>query len=180
MRSGPTGALPEGMPTDLPIVERQVVRVVVRDREGRVLLFHTREAPEPELGQWWEMPGGGIDPGESVEDAARREVFEEAGIDLTGVRIGAPTWRRTGVFRHRGVRRLSREVVVEARLEVSEPAIVEEGRADYEVEDYFGHRWWPLSELVDSDDRFYPRSLPVLIGDFLAGAEIDEPIEFWS
>ena len=168
------------MPTDLPVVERQVVRVVVRDREGRVLLFHTREAPVPELGEWWEMPGGGIDPGETVLEAARREVLEEAGLDLTAVEIGPPTWRRTGVFRHRDKRHLSHEVVVEARLDVSEPAILEDGRADYEVEDYFDYRWWPVAELVASEDRFYPRSLPVLIADFLAGTEIDEPIEFWS
>ncbi len=30
----------------------------------------------------WEMPGGTIEPGESIKDAARREFIEEAGYDI--------------------------------------------------------------------------------------------------
>lgn len=52
-----------------------------------VLLTH-QQAPEPE----YQLPGGGIDPGESPMAALRREVFEE-----TGWRIGA--LRRLTVYR---------------------------------------------------------------------------------
>ncbi|MFW8633878.1 NUDIX hydrolase [Cribrihabitans pelagius] len=52
-------------------------------------LLVTRQAdPGPEL----QLPGGGIDPGESPLPALHREVYEE-----TGWRIGAP--RRLGAFR---------------------------------------------------------------------------------
>ena len=56
-------------------------------RDGRVLLTHQAE-PAPEF----QLPGGGIDPGESPLHALHREVFEE-----TGWRI-APQ-RRLGAFR---------------------------------------------------------------------------------
>lgn len=56
-------------------------------RGGRVLLTH-QDAPWPEF----QLPGGGIDPGESPLRALHREVLEE-----TGWRIGAP--RRLGAFR---------------------------------------------------------------------------------
>src|SRR3954452_4510432 len=85
------------IPSDLPIVERDVVRVVVGDGQDRILLFHTREISAPELGEWWELPGGGIDPGETHVDAAVRELREEAGIIVTPEQVGAPTWRRIGV-----------------------------------------------------------------------------------
>jgi len=57
-------------------------------RDGGVLLTH-QDAPVPEF----QLPGGGIDPGESPLRALHREVREE-----TGWHIAAP--RRLGAFRH--------------------------------------------------------------------------------
>jgi len=64
------------LPGDLPIVERRVVRLVVLDELERLLLFHTRDGAHPELGTWWELPGGGIDPDETTR---RRTISTSAG-----------------------------------------------------------------------------------------------------
>ncbi|QDP94975.1 NUDIX domain-containing protein [Microlunatus elymi] len=46
------------------------------DKDGRVLLLrHAHDG-------LWATPGGGMEPGESPEAAARREVYEEAGLNL--------------------------------------------------------------------------------------------------
>lgn len=168
------------LPRDLPIVERDVVRLVIRDSQDKILLFHTRELSAPELGEWWELPGGGIDAGESYLDAALRELHEETGLVVSADQVGAPTWRRTGSFRHRDKRHVQHEVVVEVTLSVPGPAIDEAGRLDYEKEDYFGFRWWPIAEVIGNTGLFYPRSLPILLSRFLAGEELDEPLELWS
>jgi len=60
---------------------------VILPRGGDLLLTHQAE-PEPEL----QLPGGGIDPGESPLQALHREVIEE-----TGWRVSAP--RRLGAYR---------------------------------------------------------------------------------
>ncbi|GHG82875.1 NUDIX domain-containing protein [Pseudodonghicola xiamenensis] len=66
---------------------RRVGAYALLPRAGRLLL--TEQAnPAPDL----QLPGGGIDPGESPFAALHREVFEE-----TGWLIGRP--RRAGVFR---------------------------------------------------------------------------------
>ena len=52
---------------------------VVRDDRGRLLLV--RRAHEPGLGTW-SLPGGRIEPGESPEEAAVREVREETGLEV--------------------------------------------------------------------------------------------------
>jgi 8-oxo-dGTP diphosphatase len=44
--------------------------------EGRVLLAHRRDI------DWWNLPGGGMELGETVEDAIRREVREETGLEV--------------------------------------------------------------------------------------------------
>lgn len=56
---------------------RENVGVVVFDRRGRVWLgrrAHTQGAHS------WQFPQGGVDRGEDLEAAARRELFEETGI----------------------------------------------------------------------------------------------------
>lgn len=45
-------------------------------REGLLLMVRVRATGE------WFLPGGGVEPGESVEEALVREVQEEAGIDV--------------------------------------------------------------------------------------------------
>lgn len=57
-------------------------------RDGRLLLAQrTRPA---DLAGLWELPGGKVEPGETVEDALRRELREELGVDVSGgERIGA-------------------------------------------------------------------------------------------
>lgn len=56
---------------------------VVTDEQGRLLLVHKTE------NHLWALPGGGVDVGESVAQAAVREVEEETGMDDAGER---PAW----------------------------------------------------------------------------------------
>jgi len=49
--------------------------------DGKVLLIHRRNPPHG-----WALPGGFVEYGETVEDAVRREMKEETGLDLTDLR----------------------------------------------------------------------------------------------
>jgi 8-oxo-dGTP pyrophosphatase MutT (NUDIX family) len=168
------------LPDDLPVVERDVVRLVVQDVSGRVLLFRTHETSLPELGYWWELPGGGIEEGETYVATAVRELREEAGIEVAPGQVGPPTWRRTASFRYREGRRVQHEVIVVVQLDTVGPDVVEDERLDYEKEDYVDFCWMPVADLVASTERFYPGRLPEFLPDLLGGTPIDEPFELWS
>jgi 8-oxo-dGTP pyrophosphatase MutT (NUDIX family) len=156
------------------------VRAVILDSRDHLLLFHTHDPTYPELGTWWELPGGGIEPGETFREATVRELAEEAGITVTPDQVGEPTWRRRATFRYRGERRINNEVIVLVRLPAPGPPVDGAGRVGFEDEDYFDFRWWPMTEVTASADRFYPGRLPGLLTPFLAGEPIDEPFENWS
>jgi 8-oxo-dGTP pyrophosphatase MutT (NUDIX family) len=61
--------------------------VLFRDAQGRVLLVEPTYGTEP-----WEIPGGGLDEGESPLAGAHREIKEELGLDLPLGRLLAVDW----------------------------------------------------------------------------------------
>lgn len=52
------------------------VSALIFDEERRVLLAHRRDI------DWWNLPGGGMEHGETVEEAVIREVREETGLEV--------------------------------------------------------------------------------------------------
>lgn len=167
-------------PDDLVLVERWAVRLVVRDRAGSVLVFRAREITIPELGEWWELPGGGIEPGEDYRAAAVRELGEETGLVVGESGIGPARWRRDASYRHRGTRRLQHELIATVDLDGLEPAVDVSGQLPHEFEDYLWWRWMPVADITAGVDRFYPGRLPTLLPRLLAGETIDEEFELFS
>jgi 8-oxo-dGTP diphosphatase len=66
--------MPSNSPVDLTLF-RVGVNAVIFDGP-RVLLSLRRDI------EWWNLPGGGMEPGETVDEALRREVREETGLDV--------------------------------------------------------------------------------------------------
>ena len=63
------------------------VGALITDQSGRILLILRRN--EPSAGHW-SLPGGRVEPGESLEQAVVREVEEETGLRVT---VGEPAIR---------------------------------------------------------------------------------------
>lgn len=66
----------------LPVL---VVAVALMGQDGRVLM--QRRAPDKAHGGLWEFPGGKVEPGETPEQAAAREIAEELGVAIDPGRL---------------------------------------------------------------------------------------------
>lgn len=67
---------------DLDGVKKHIVGMLV-ERGGEVLLLH--RPPEEFMGGIWELPSGNVEAGEELDDAIRRELKEETGLDLAAI-----------------------------------------------------------------------------------------------
>jgi len=136
-------------------VEREAVRAVAVDPDGRVLLVRFEH---PVTGDsWWATVGGGIDEGESADEALRRELREEAGID--DLAIGPVVHEREHTFpwASRIIRQHERYHVVRVPGSEPRPAI------DLRPEGVTEVRWWTQAELERTDDTFVPHELVDLV-----------------
>ncbi|WP_407547789.1 NUDIX hydrolase [Streptomyces sp. Pv4-95] len=68
---------------DQDSITKHVVGAAIQDHDGRVLLLH--RAAGDFMGGLWELPSGGVDPGEDLLVALHREVKEETGLQLVTV-----------------------------------------------------------------------------------------------
>ena len=149
-----------------PDEPRCAARVLLLHEQAGLLLLRAEQAREPRV--FWIAPGGGLDPGETHEQAAVREVLEETGIT---VELGPAVWVR----RHR--------YTVDGRtFDQSERYYL--GRTDElsirprQQDDYVtAHRWWTPAELARAQDVLVPRRLAELLPPLLRGELPPEPID---
>ncbi|MEP6870223.1 MAG: NUDIX domain-containing protein [Anaerolineaceae bacterium] len=157
---------------------RDSARVLLLDPEGRLLLFRS-SFMDAETGlPVWFTPGGGVEPGESHEDAARREVIEETG--MTDVVFGPWVWVREYTAVWLGSERHGEWFHADERYRLARASgceISRVGWTELELSDIAEHRWWTVAEIAATNDAvFAPRRLATLLPAVLAGDLPPEPI----
>lgn len=151
---------------------RRAARVVVLDSTDRLLLINARD-PVRRGADWWEIPGGGIDPGETSLDAVRRELWEEAGI--RDAEIGPCVWTQTVEFTFGGWHFEQDEWVHVARFDgtATGPRALEA----LEALAFGEQRWWSVDEVLERSPRTIPYRLPEFLPHLLSGEVPVEPLD---
>lgn len=147
--------------------ERSAARVLLVDDAGRLLVVRGHEVNQPER-SWWFTVGGGIDPGETPEQAALRETREEAGIVLAPEDLVGPVLTRTGIFRFFAETCRQYEVFYLART-TSAVEVSADGWTDAERELLDEMAWLTAAELREQPLEVFPPELPDVIDHLVAG-----------
>lgn len=121
---------------------------------------------------WWCTPGGGIEPNETDEAAAVRELHEELGD--APVELGPCIWTRRHIGVFRGIPFDQSERIYLGRAAAFEPrpsttALLEHGPEDI--------RWWTVEQLASADAEFSPRRLPALVRGLLHDGPPADPVD---
>ena len=155
----------------VPTSLRPAARVVLLAPDLSVLLLSGRDPSGGGVGPFWLVPGGGVNPEETPEEAARREAYEEVGAVLGD--LGPPVWRRHTAFDFDGRRYDQSEVFFVVRTPLFTP--VPTALTELERRFTTGARWWQLDELAASSETVFPNGLARLIAAWISNGPPPAP-----
>jgi len=135
---------------------RKSSRLIVLSPQARALMFRFDVTDRP---PFWVTAGGECEPGESFEEAARRELFEETGIHAEP---GPQIARTTPQF----ITVEGEPVQADERyflIRVTDESIDTAHHTELERKVMTQHRWFTLAELEDWHESVFPETLGELI-----------------
>jgi 8-oxo-dGTP pyrophosphatase MutT (NUDIX family) len=146
--------------SELPVIERRAARVLVVDAANRVLMLRGFDPADPAQRYWFTV-GGGLEPGESVVEAAVRELFEETGLRLSVADLDAPIWNDVTEFPFDGRRYRQQQFWFLVRVPSWE--VDQTGFDEIERSTIDAVSWWTPADFAAATEPYYPEDLPVLL-----------------
>lgn len=147
------------------------VKLLLLDEDDRVLLIRSTD---PRSGaQCWYPVGGGVETGESLQQAARREAHEETG--LSSLPVGSPVWTRDHTYQYDGRTVEVHEDWLLHKVPLFDPRPA--SLSEYETKTIAGFHWWEVDDLSHTTDTVFPPGLGGLLSALLRDGLPRMPID---
>ena len=164
----------------MSIPTRTSVKVLLLSEDEELLLLQADDPKTTSVdgvynGRFWFPVGGEIEPSESIEETALREIFEETGLTRRDVELGPIVWKGefdlvlsgkpTHLKQSFIVTKAKKKKISLAHLTPEEQAVVKKAA------------WFSLEKIQNSREVIFPVVLPQYLPDILAGIYPKEPLE---
>ena len=147
------------------------VKLLLLDENDRVLLIRSID-PRSGARRWYPV-GGGVETGESLQEAASREAHEETG--LSPLPVGSLIWTRDHTYTYGGRTVDVHEDWLLHRVPHFEPRPAR--LSEYEAKTIAGFGWWAAVDLSRTADTVFPPRLGGLLSGLLRDGAPRVPVD---
>lgn len=147
--------------TKIPL-RRFTARVLPINDENRVLLLHGFNPAVPDRPFWFTI-GGGLEDGETLQEAAARELYEEVGIRVDVDAFTGPHGSRLTSFDFAEYAITQDESYFAVRVDGAGAVLSFDRMEQIEKDTTLGHRWWSAEELDATGETVHPENLADLL-----------------
>lgn len=162
----------------LPI--RNSIKILLLNDKKEILLMCADDPKTTTLdgkynGKFWFAVGGQIENGESMQEAAIREIYEETGLGKEEIELGPIVWfgefdlSLNGILTH-----MKQTFMV---VKTNNKNVVLTNLDEWEKKKVKRLKWFSLEEIIHSDEVIYPVVLPQYLPSILKGKYPKKPIE---
>ena len=141
------------------VKHRPTARVLLVNELNEVFLIKTHFDPELGLPARWLTPGGGIDPGETAEQAAVRELKEETGLVISEGELGSAFLELSGQWDWSDEVHFQTYTDTIFFLRTDDFELDNSGWTPDEHRDVLEWRWWSVTDLIASGESVGPHGL---------------------
>ena len=159
--------------------KRNTVRILLLNTKNKILLMcaddpSTTNKDGAYRGRFWFTIGGAIEQGETLQEAAIREIHEETGLDVKDVTFGPNVWYGAFDLVYAGTLTRINEQFVVAYTDKSE--LTMQNLTALEKKVIKEIRWFSIEEIQKSKEIIYPIELSHLLPDILAKQFPEKPL----
>lgn len=159
---------------------RNSVKIILLNDNDEMLLMcvedpNTTSLDKKNHGRFWFPIGGKIEKGESIEDAAIREIFEETGLLKEEIEQGPIVWFGEFDFILKGIMTRQKETFIVARTKQKNVSLT--NLDDWEKNVVQKIDWFSLEKIKNSKEVIFPILLPKYLPDIISRKYPKKPMK---